>query len=349
MTPLHCSCLNCEIDRNLERGNREMRAVVIDRFGGPEVLSVRNMPMPEPEPGQVLVQVESAGIGIWDVAEREGMIAKRYGIQPKFPWVLGSEGAGRIVSVGDEVRGFRNGDLVYGHVWATNPKAGFYAEYTVVNEDQAWLIPSTVTTEQAGALLIDGATALRGLDDTLGVKQDETLMILGASGGIGHLAIQLARRMGAQVFAVASQEDGVAFARRLGANAVVEGHSGDVAASAREFAPNGFDAALISVRGQVPEEVKACEDALTAMREGGRVAYPWSSNVMPAPKAPPTVRLHGYNANIDQALVVKLNKLIEASAFEVHLGNTFTLDQAVTAYQAVSSHHLGRLALLPRT
>jgi len=326
-----------------------IRAVVIDRFGGPEVISVRNMPVPEPAPDEILIRVESAGVGLWDNAEREGMLAKMLGIQPKFPWILGSEGAGRVIAVGDKVSGFREGDVVYGDVWMknpkdsttyVNPKTGFYAEYTALNVDHAWPIPSTIPTEQAGALLIDGGTALRGLDDNLALKQDEKLMVFGASGGMGHLAVQLGKRLGARVFAIASGEDGVALARRLGADAAVDGHNGDIVASAREFAPNGFDAALVTVAGEAPEK------ALAAMREGGRVAYPWV-NQRPAPKAPSTVRLFGYNGNLDRALMIKLNKLIESGAFEVHLGGTFTLDQAVDAYQAVGSHHLGRLALLP--
>jgi NADPH:quinone reductase len=327
----------------------EMRAVAIDRFGGPEVLSVRKMPVPEPRPDQVLVRVESAGVGVWDARERDGMLAKMLGIQPKFPWILGSEGAGRIVAVGDTVGGLREGDVVYGDVWMTdpkdvstyiNPKTGFYAEYTALNADNAWPIPSTIPAEQAGALLIDGATALRGLDDTLALKQDETLMVFGASGGLGHLAVQLGKRLGARVFAIASGKDGVALALRLGADVAVDGHDGDMVALAREFAPDGIDAALVTVAGEAPEK------ALPAMREGGRVAYPWV-NQRPAPKAPSNVRLHGYNGNIDRALVMKLNKLIESGAFEVHLGGTFTLDQAADAYKAVGSHHLGRVAILP--
>ncbi len=204
----------------------EMRAVAIDSFGGPEALSVRNVPVPEVGPNQILVQVESAGIGVWDVAEREGMLVRMLGIQPKFPWVLGSEGAGKVVAVGEKVTGFRKGDLVYGHVWGTNPKAGFYAEYTALNADQACPIPSTIPIEQAGALLIDGGTALRGLGDNLALKQDEKLMVFGASGGMGHLAIQLGKRLGARVFAIASGEDGVALARRLGADVAVDGHNG---------------------------------------------------------------------------------------------------------------------------
>jgi len=320
----------------------DMRAVTIDRFGGPDVLSVRNIPVQEPEPDQILVRVESAGIGVWDFAEREGILAKMFGIQAKFPWVLGSEGAGRVTAVGDKVSGFRNGDLVYGDIWSTTAptKRGFFAEYAALNVNNAWPIPSGVTTEQAGALLIDGATALRGLDDTLALKQDEKLMVFGASGGLGHLAIQLGGRLGARVFAIASGKDGVDLALRLGAEAAVDGHNENIVASAREFAPNGFDAALITVAGD------ASEKALTTMREGGRVAHPWV-NQRPPPKAPSNVRLLGYNGNIDRPLIFKLNKLTEAGAFEVYLDKTFTLDQAANAYQAVSSHHLGRIALLP--
>jgi NADPH:quinone reductase-like Zn-dependent oxidoreductase len=296
-------------------------------------------------------------VGVWDVAEREGLLAQRfdrvYGIKASFPYVIGSEGAGTVVHVGKNVTGFRDGDLVYAHVWARDPKAGFYAEYTAVDAERTSPIPSNLTVEQAGALFIDGAVALRGLDDILAVKPDEKLMIFGASGGIGHLAIQFARRMGAQVFAVASRADGVALARRLGANAVVDGHSGDVAVSAREFAPNGFDAALITVRGQVAEAVKATEDALTTVHEGGRVAYPWANNVMPAPRAPSNAHLFSFGIVDDQGktppgLMSKLNRLIEEGPFEVHIAKTYSLEKVADAHQTLNSHYLGRLALRPR-
>jgi NADPH:quinone reductase-like Zn-dependent oxidoreductase len=317
-----------------------MRAVAIDKFGGTEVLSVKDLPVPEPGPDQVLIRVDSAGVGIWDVGEREGRVAKMLGIVPEFPWVLGSEGAGKISVVGEKVSGLRNGDLVDGGVWGTNPKRGFYAEYTALSADHVWPIPSSITTKQAGALVIDGGTALRGLDDALALRPDEKLMIFGASGGIGHLAVQLARRLGARVFAVASGEDGVALAQKLGAEAAIDGHDRRMVDSIREFAPSGFDAALVTVAGEAPEK------ALTMMREGGRVAYPWV-NQRPAPKAPSSVRLHGYNENMDRNLITKLNKIVEAGPFEVHLGKTFTLDQVAEAHDSLDSHHLGRLALIP--
>jgi NADPH:quinone reductase len=323
----------------------EMRAVAIDHFCSPETLSVRTVPVPQPGPDQILVRVESAGIGVWDIAECEGMIAKMQGIKPDFPWVLGSEGAGRVVAVGDQVTKFRSGDSVYGLNWGTNPKRGFFAEYTALDAAWASPIPSSLTTEQAGALMIDGATGLRGLDEILGLKQGEKLMVFGASGGIGHLAVQLATRMGAHVFAIASGEYGVALARRLGAEAAVEGHHGDMVASAREFAPEGFDAALFTAGGD------AADRALTTMRDGGRAATPGGPHS--ALKVPSTVRLLIYNDSeywkkgLDLGLIGRLNELVDAGPFEVHLGKTFPLDQVADAHQTLGSHYLGRLALLP--
>jgi len=263
------------------------------------------MPVPELKPDQILIKVEAAGIGNWDIGDREGMVANMYGFKPLFPWVLGSEGAGKVVAVGEKVRRFHEGDSVYGINWGTNPKAGFFAEYTALNEKWASPIPSRLTAKQAGALMIDGATALRGLSEILEMKPNEKLMIFGASGGIGHLAIQLAVRMGARVFAVASGEVGVELSKRLGAEIAVEGH-GEITNSVREFAPDGFDAALVTVGGEVVDR------ALTNVRDGGRVAHPFG--LRPAPDVRSTVRLHSYNDGkfwhtLDHSLIDRLTGL----------------------------------------
>ena len=152
-------------------------------------------------------------MGAWDPFEREGGFAKRFGTEQKFPYVLGTDGAGTVVRVGEQVSGFKEGDRVYAAVLA-NPKGGFYAEFAAVKADNVAHVPDKLTTEQAGVMLSDALTALQGLDDMLDLKPGETLMIFGAGGGIGHLAVQLAKRMGARVLAVASGEDGVALARR---------------------------------------------------------------------------------------------------------------------------------------
>jgi NADPH:quinone reductase-like Zn-dependent oxidoreductase len=182
-----------------------------------------------------------------------------------------------------------------------------------------------------------GITALRGLDDTLGLKPGESLMVFGASGGVGHLAVQLAKRLGARVFAVASGDDGVALARRLGAEAVVDGRKDDVLAAAREFAPAGLDAALLTAGGAVADK------ALGALREGGRVA--WPNGVQPEPSAPPGARLSSFNGEPDADILGRLQRLIEQGPFQVHIARTFPLEQAAEAHRALGQHYLGKLAL----
>ncbi len=316
-----------------------MRAAAIDRFGGRETLTLQTLPVPEVGPDEVLIRVESAGVAVWDPFEREGGFAEMFGVEPKFPYVLGSDGAGTIAAVGVRVSRFKEGDRVYAAALA-NPKGGFYAEFTAVKADNVSRVPDQLTTEQAGVMPSDAMTALRGLDDVLGLKQGETLMIFGASGGIGHMAVQLAKRMGARVFAVASGEDGAALARRLGADDVVDGRKDDVAAAAREFAPHGLDSALVTAGGE------ATERALAAVADGGRVAYP--NGVMPEPKARPGVRLSSYDVVVEPEAINKLNRLIVAGPFEVHVARTFPLDQAAEAHRALDDHYLGKLALRPR-
>ena len=321
----------------------EMRAVVIDRFGGPEVLSIKTVPTPEPEPEQILIRVESAGLGIWDAGERQGMVAQMLGIKATFPWILGSEGAGKVVAIGDRVNKFRVGDSVYGIAWATNPKAGFFAEYKTLGSDWASPVPSNLSMGEAGALMIDGVVAFRGIDDILRVKSGEKLMIFGASGGIGHLAIQFGTRIGAHVFAVSSGEDGAALARRLGAEDAVDGHSADIVAAARKFAPTGFDAALFAAGGE------AADRAVTTLRDGGRIAHPFGLSLS---RVPSSVRELSYSESTywnkpDHETMSNLNRQIEAGPFEVHLGGTFSLDHVQDAFRALDSHYLGRLAILP--
>jgi NADPH:quinone reductase len=313
-----------------------MKAVAIDRFGGPETLKLQTLPVPAVGPDEVLIHVESADVAVWDPFEREGEFAKLFGIEPRFPYVLGTDGAGTVATVGARVSRFKKGDCVYG-LSLMNPKGGFYAEYVSVKADNVSPAPAKLTTEQAGVMSCDALTALTGLDDVLGLKRGEALMIFGAGGGIGHLAVQLAKRMGARVLAVASGDDGVALARRLGADMVVNGRKDGVTAAARAFAPAGLDAALVTAGGEEADR------ALAAMREGGRVAHP--NGVEPVPRVRPGVRLSSYDVAVDPKAIEKLNRLIEAGPFEVHVARTFRLDQAADAHQALDEHYLGKLAL----
>ena len=313
-----------------------MRAVALDNFGGPEALKIQNLPIPQIEDNEILIRVEAAGVGAWDPIEREGRFVEIMGVKPKFPYVLGTDGAGTVAAVGEKVRDFKEGDRVYAAELA-NPKGGFYAQYTAVNADNASLIPQRLTVEQAAVLPSDGLTALTGLQKVLGLKSGESLMVYGASGGIGHLAIQLAKRLGANVFAVASGDDGVQFAKKLGADRAVDGRGEDVLEAAKKFATNGIDAALVTAGGEETDE------ALLAIRQGGRIAYP--HGVMPEPTAPEHVAIEAYDGETSPALIARLNELIGAGPFEVHVGRTFQLEEVSNAHKALGEHHLGKIAL----
>lgn len=308
----------------------QMKAAAFDRYGGPDVLHAATLPVPRPGAKQILVRLDSAGIGVWDPDVRSGEfeMGKR-----RFPKVIGNDGAGEVVAAGDEVRRFRAGDRVYAYSF----EGGFYAEYVAVDEDAAAPIPQGLSTKEAGALGADGVTALRGLEDQLHLGAGQTLMIYGASGGIGHLAVQLAKRMGAKVLAVASGPDGVELVRRLGADAAVDGKRDDVARAARDLAPDGLDAALVLVHGE------SLEPALRTLREGGRVAHP--NGVEPAPEGPPGVQVLAYDGEPGREALERLNRLIAAGPFHVEVGKAYRLEDAARAHREIGRHHLGKLAL----
>ncbi len=315
---------------------RTMRAAALDRFGGTETIRLQTLPVPEVGPDDILIRVETAGVAVWDTFEAQGGFAEMLGTKPKFPYVLGTDGAGAVAAVGNAVRGFKEGERVYA-VALANPKGGFYAEYAAVRADYVSRVPDKLTTEQAGVMASDALTALHGLDKRIGLKKGETLMVFGASGGLGHLGLQLAKRIGARVLAVASGDDGVALCRRLGADDVVDGRMGDAAAAAKAFAPNGLDAALLAAGGA------AADRALTTMRNGGRVAYP--NGVEPEPKVRPGVKLQNYDVVVDREAIERLNSLIESGPFDVHVARTFPLGEAAAALQALGKHFLGKIAL----
>ena len=308
----------------------QMKAAAFDRYGGPEVLHAETLAVPRPGPTQVLVRLDSAGVGVWDPYVRSGELK----LGPdRFPAVIGNDGAGEVVATGDDVRRFRVGDRVYAYSF----EGGFYAEYVAVDEDATAPIPQGLSTEEAGVLGADGVTALRGLDDQLHLSAGQTLMIYGASGGIGHLAVQLAKRMGARVLAVASGRDGVELVRELGADAAVDGKRDDVEKAARELAPNGLDAALVLVHGE------SLEPALRTIRKGGRIAHP--NGVEPAPKGPPGVAVLAYDGEPGRDALDRLNRLIASGPFHVEVGRVYRLEDASRAHRELGQHHLGKLAL----
>jgi NADPH2:quinone reductase len=307
----------------------QMKAAAIDRFGGPEEIHTQSLPVPAPGRNEVLIRVRTAGIGVWDPYVREGGFSEG---RARFPQVIGNDGAGVVVAVGPGVERFAVGERVYAYSMA----GGFYAEYVTVSEDNVATIPPGLDPDEAGALGADGITALVGLDDELGLQAGQTLMIFGASGGIGHIAVQLARRMGAKILAVASGSDGVELVRRLGADTAIDGRREDVARAARAFAPRGLDAALVLAEG------KGLGEALTALKPGGRVAFP--NGVDPEPRVPAGMEAHAYDGTPRREAFERLNRLIGSAPFHVELGKIYRLEDAAAAHRDIDQHHLGKLA-----
>jgi NADPH2:quinone reductase len=314
-----------------------MKAAAIDAYGGPEQLKLHTLPIPKPGPDEVLIEVAAAGVGVWDALQREGgMASMAPGGKEKFPLVPGADGAGSIKAVGDKVTAFRPGEAVYAYGFL-NPKGGFYARYAAVSADAVARIPKGLDVNQAAALGVTGVTALRGLDDHLHLRKGHHVLIFGASGGVGDPAVQLAKAMGAAVFAVVTSDDGAKLAKESGADVVVNTKSDDLAKALKTFAPEGLDAVLATVNGD------GLDLAIKAIKPGGRLAHP--NGVTPAPKAALGVTVEAYNGTPDRALLDKLNQLIESRPFKVHLSGTFPLEKAAQAHEELKKHHLGRMVL----
>lgn len=310
-----------------------MRAAVIDKYGGADNIEIRELDVPRPGAYEVLIRIDTAGVGEWDVAVRGGEIKTEHG----FPLILGTDASGVVVDVGSRVTRFKRGDSVYAYVF-DNKKGGFYAEYAAVSAKSVGRIPKTLDLERAGALTVVGLTALQGVDDALNLKKGESVIVHGASGNVGMFAVQFAKWRGARVLATASGKDGVAFVRRLGIDNVIDGKKDDIALAARELAPDGVDAVLAFAGG---DELLRCLDALG---KKGRVA--WPNGVEPAPRKRKNVRMQSYDAVASPEKFAALNRAILGSKLQVPIAKVFPLDRAADAHRlSERGHVLGKIVI----
>ncbi len=311
-----------------------MRAAALDRTGPPSVLAVHELPLPTLGASDVMIAVDTAGVGTWEMGQRSGEWPVE---NARYPIVLGSDGSGVVVARGARARRLNVGDRVYAFDF-DGKKTGFDAEYVAVPEADAARIPRRLDLRRAGASPSVALTALQGIDDALHVKRNEHVVIVGASGNVGMFAVQFAKARGAKVLAVASGRDGVAFARRLGADVSIDGKRSDIADALRDFAPDGVDAVLGLVGGKV---LTACIDAVG---RGGRVAHP--NGVEPAPRKRRGITVSSYDAKMGRKEFERLNRAMERAPLTVPIAKEFPLDQAAKAHQLVERGHLlGRVVL----
>jgi NADPH2:quinone reductase len=189
-----------------------MRAIRVSQFGGPEVLKLEEVPTPTPGPGQVLVHVRAAGVNPYDTSMRAGT----YAVKPPLPYTPGSDAAGVVESVGSGVTKIKPGDRVY----TARTLSGAYAEYTLAQEDQVQPLPDTIEFAQGAGIWVPYATAYHALCHSAQAHASETVLIHGASGGVGTAGLQLARAMGLVIFGTAGTEPGLELIKREGANHV---------------------------------------------------------------------------------------------------------------------------------
>jgi NADPH:quinone reductase-like Zn-dependent oxidoreductase len=311
-----------------------MRAAAIDRFGPPEVLTIRELPVPSIETNEVLIALHTTGVGSWDADIRNGWYPEG---QPRFPLVLGTDGSGTVAAVGSRIRRFKPGDRVYSYSW-NNPKGGFYAEYVAVVAEKVGQVPKRLDIQHASAIPTTWLTALQGIDDALHVKRRETVIVHGASGGVGTLAVQFAKLRGARVFATASDEDGLALLRGLGADTAVDGRREDIVAAAREFAPDGVHAVLGLAGGD------ALERCLDLLRPGGRCAYP--NGVEPEPEKRPGIEIMSYDAVAGVREFERLGRAVEDAKLRAPIAAAYPLEEATEAHERLAEGHVvGKVVL----
>ncbi len=310
-----------------------MQAAAIDAAGESSALTMHTLPVPKPDANEVLIALDTAGVAVWDVGiRRHPSEIKHSG----FPLVLGTDGSGTIASIGSGVHDFKIGDRVYSYSW-DNPKGGFYAQYVAVPAERVGHVPNGLSLTQAGAIGTTALTALQGVDDALHLESGQTVIIHGASGGVGSLAVQFAKLRGARVLATASGQDGAAFVKQLGADEVIDSRTADIVAAARKFSPAGVDAVLAFAGG---ESFERCIDAL---RPGGKVAFP---NGVDPPKTRPGVSPIAYDAIAGTHEFERLNQAIQQSHLRVPIAAEYPLAQAAKAQERVEAGHvLGKIVL----
>jgi len=220
-----------------------MKAVVVTRYGEPEVMEFRDMPVPTPGPRQVLARVRGIGLNFADIFGRFGV----YPGTPPPPFIPGLEFSGDVAAVGPEVTRFKGGERVMGYC-----RWGSHAEYVVLGEDYATPLPDGMSYETGAAFLATSVSAWHGIVRLANTRREEKLLVHAAAGGVGLAAVQIGKHLGAEVFATAGNDEKVRLARANGADHVINYTSEDFAAEITRITRGyGLDVVMDSVGGEV--------------------------------------------------------------------------------------------------
>jgi NADPH2:quinone reductase len=325
-----------------------MRAVRFHDHGGPEVLAAEEIDRPGPDSREVLVEIHAAGVNPVDTYFREGAY------EPfTLPLIPGTDFAGEVHETGDEVEGFASGERVYGTGIGRSHHGG-YAEYATVPTDRLVALPEGVDTEMAGAAGVAGVTAWRALIDHAGLEPGETCLIHGGSGGVGHVAVQLAAATGAQVLTTASPDSHDRLAE-LGADAIFDYSRGDLADVVREAASGvgGTDGVDVILDHRLDDYLQFDADVAAT---GARVVGIGESNPQVGFENDGVARskdvsyqfMSMFNTPDFRVPLARLAHLMRAGDLTIDIAREYELDEADEAQRAVlEESFLGKLVLVP--
>jgi NADPH:quinone reductase-like Zn-dependent oxidoreductase len=313
----------------------EMRTIAEEKFGGP--VALMDLPTPEIGAGEVLIRVRAAGVNPFDWKVADGEIKDE--LEHRFPLILGFDAAGVVERVGADVTELAEGDEVYGYLFKPVIGGGTYAEYVRAPAAIVARKPESVRFTEAAALPVPGLTAMN-LVDAVDPGEGETVLIVGATGGVGSYAVQLAARRGARVIATARQAN-EAFAWELGATETVDHTRGNLLDAVRMTHPGGIEAII---------DVVSDRDVLSRIaglvKEGGRIA----SSVYAADVeslAQRGIKATNVGVHPDARRLEELSRMVDAGQLTVRLERTFPLEGARAALDESRTGHVrGKIVLL---
>lgn len=322
-----------------------MKAIVQDRYGGPEVLQLRDLPTPVAGVGDVLLRVQAAGVdqGVWHLMAGLPYMVRLMGFGLRAPkqHVRGMDVAGRVEAVGVHVTDLHPGDQVFGTC------EGAFAEYALARADKVLPKPENLTPEQAAAVPISGCTALQGLRDKGDVQAGQTVLITGAGGGVGTFAVQLAKAFGAEVTGVCSTAK-VDLVRSIGADHTVDYTDEDFADSGRRYD------LILDTAGNRPlsQLRRALTPRGTLVIVGGEKGNQWSGGferqIAQAPMLSLFVgqQLRSLTSTPRREDLLALKTLIEAGKVVPVLDRTFPLSEVAEAIRYMRAGHArGKLVI----
>lgn len=320
-----------------------MKAIRVHEFGNPDVMKEEEFPDLQPGDGQVVVAIKAAGVNPVDAYIRSGLYAK----EPSLPYTPGMDGAGTVKSVGPGVSAVRPGQRVY----VAGSLSGTYAEQTVCQASQVHVLPDPVSFEQGAALGVPYGVAYRALFQRAVVRKGETVLVHGATGGVGTAAVQLAQAAGLKVIGTAGTPDGLEFVRSQGADHAIDHrdpHHGEQVLKLTHGA--GVDVVI-----EVLANVNLGSD-LKMVAYGGRIAVIGSRGTVEIDPRDAMVKEAAilgvllFNATADELAIIHsgLFQGLDRGDLKPVIGQTFPLSDAPKAHKAVlQSHAFGKIVLVP--